>query len=169
MICILSGLLTVIGMVGAGAFLLHLRRVIDMLPVSIPLACLGLGVLITMAVVGISRITVTGLLRKRGTVSVVIVCVGGAIAVAVAGALLQMGVSLAVASSLQADHFEYERIGVASTRLLTPSFFVVLHGVMCFSFGYSGLRRQSRPMLLVGLLLSMPTLYLLVSYANAPL
>lgn len=169
MIVPLSGLLAAIGLAGATGFLFHLRRIVDTLPVPVSLACAGLGVLTAMVAVGLGRQATIGLLRQRSTVSVLVLCAAGALFASVVGALLQVGVSLVLAHSMQVDQSEYERMGVASTRLLTPAFIVVFHGVVCSSLAYAGLRRHSQSILLGGLLLSLPTLYFLVKYANAPL
>lgn len=169
MIARLSGLLTAFGLAGIGGFLFHLRQIAIPLPVFISLACVGLGFLTAIAAAIFGRQAATGLLRTRGTVVILVLCGVSAVVIAVAGALLQMAIGLAVANSLQINQAEYESIGIASTRLLTPSFFVVLHGVVCFGIGLAGLQRQSRALLISGLLVSMPTLYLLISYARAPM
>jgi hypothetical protein len=158
-----------LGFIGAGAFLLHLRQVWGAFPVPLSLVCLGIGMLLIGVSLSLALQAKKGVLSRQSTPFVVIVCIAVAVASGVLGSLLQMGIALAIASSLPVDQLEYQRMGTLSTLLLVPSFFVVFVGVVCFGAGRIGLYRRSIVMLTGVLIFSVPITWLLVKLAFVPI
>lgn len=165
----LGGFLALLGALGFGAFLLHLRQIATAVPQLV------LVVLILLTGVGLlggllfARRLSTGWWRLRSTALVAVLAIFVATVFAVGGALLQMAGVFAMAYALPVEYLDYGSMGIAATRLLVPSFFAVLHCLLCFLLAITGLRRRSTPLLSTGVFVSALTLCVLVGYARVPL
>jgi hypothetical protein len=152
--------------VGAGSFIFSLRRFLYDAPIFTIYICTTLILLIIVSITSFNRALKTDWLRSRNQIILVLFCIFTSLVVAVLVSLLQVKLFMEITKLLQMSSLKFEEMRTASSLLLAPNFFIILHVFLCISFGLLGFRLRFQYVSIAGVFFSLPTLYFLINYAS---